>query len=699
MNQYPIEDIRNLVLVGHNGTGKTTASEAILFAAGVTNRMGRVEDGTTKSDYSPDEIERKISISATMLNCQWGKTKLNILDTPGYADFTGEANGAMRAADAALVLLNATSGVEVGTEKVWGYAEEYGIPCMLVINHLDKEFADFDKALSSAVNRFGNGVVPLHLPINQGLGFNGIVDLLRMRAYTYQMDGSGKAAEGDVPSEVAERAGQMRERVVEAAAETDDALTEKYLEDGDLSEEEVLQGLRTGVANRSLFLLAVSDASKNIGTDLLLNAIVDFLPSPKDRGDVSGLKPDSEEEVLLSPEPEPPAAAMVFKTVAESHIGELSFFRVYSGTLKPGEEILNTTAGSSERIGQVYTLNGKDRSEVGLVSAGDMAALVKLKNTKTGDTLCGKARQVVLPGIQFPEPLIHTAILPKSKGDEEKISIGLSRIHEEDPSFTAMFDPEVKQEVIYGQGELHLEVVIEKLKSKFGVEVDTIEPKIPYRETIVGKSESSHRHKKQTGGRGQFGEVFIRLEPNQRGEGLEFINHIVGGAIPGKFIPSAEKGVNEAMTEGVLAGYPVVDVKVELYDGSFHPVDSSDLAFKIAGLMSFKRGFMGAKPILLEPIYSVEVTVPEEFAGDVMGDLSGRRGKIQGMEPIGHFQSVKADVPLAELHRYSTTLRSMTQGRGGFRREFARYEPVPGDITQKIVAEAEESGQVHHAKE
>ena len=698
MNQYAMEQIRNVALVGHSHSGKTSLSEAILFSAGVTNRIGRVEDGTTKSDYTPDEIARKVSISATMLHCEWRGTKLNLLDTPGYADFTGEAKGALRAVDGAVILLNAMSGVEVGTEKVWGYAKEYDIPCLLLVNHTDKEFANFDKTLASAVDRFGNGVVALHLPVNPGLGFNGIVDVLRMRAFTYATDGSGKATEGDVPAALADRAAEMRERLIEAVAESDDALTERYLEQGELSPEDVLQGLRAGVANRTLFPLLCSDAPKNIGTGLLLDTVVDYLPSPKERGDATGKRPHSEEQVTLGPRPDGPLATVVFKTLSESHVGELSFFRVYSGTLKSGDEVLNATQGATERVGQIYVMNGKDRSEVGLASAGDIAALVKLKNTKTGDTLCNKDRPVILPGIQFPEPVIHTAVLPRSKGDEEKISMGLSRIHEEDPSFTAMYDPDIKQTVIYGQGELHLEVVINKLKGKFGVEVDIVEPRIPYRETIVGRSESMHRHKKQTGGRGQFGEVFIRMEPNKRGVGFEFEDDVVGGAIPGKFIPSVEKGIHEAMGEGVLAGYPVVDVKVSLYDGSFHAVDSSDMAFKIAGSMAFKKGFMDARPILLEPIYHVEVTVPEEFAGDVMGDLSGRRGKILGMEPNGHFQTIQADVPLAELHRYSTALRSMTQGRGDFRRKFARYEPVPGEITQKIVTEAEASGH-HRVKE
>lgn len=698
MNQYAMEQIRNVALVGHSHSGKTSLSEAILFSAGVTSRIGRVEDGTTKSDYTPDEIARKVSISATMLHCEWRGTKINLLDTPGYADFTGEAKGALRAVDGAVIVLNAMSGVEVGTEKVWGYAKEYGIPCLLLVNHTDKEFANFDKTLASAVSLFGKGVVALHLPVNPGLGFNGIVDVLRMRAFTCATDGSGKATEGDVPAALADRAAEMRERLIEAVAESDDALTEKYLEQGELSPEDVLQGLRAGVASRTLFPLLCSDAPKNIGTGLLLDTVVDYLPSPQDRGDVTGKRPNSEEEVRLSPTPDGPLTAVVFKTLSESHVGELSFLRVYSGTLKSGDEVLNATQGATERVGQIYVMNGKDRSEVGMVSAGDIAALVKLKNTKTGDTLCSKDRPVILPGIQFPEPVIHTAVLPRSKGDEEKISMGLSRIHEEDPSFTAMYDPDIKQTVIYGQGELHLEVVINKLKSKFGVEVDVVEPRIPYRETIVGRAEAMHRHKKQTGGRGQFGEVFIHLEPNKRGAGFEFEDNIVGGAIPGKFIPSVEKGIQEAMAEGVLAGYPVVDVKVSLYDGSFHAVDSSDMAFKIAGSMAFKKGFMDARPILLEPIYHVEVTVPEEFAGDVMGDLSGRRGKILGMEPNGHFQTIQADVPLAELHRYSTSLRSMTQGRGDFRRRFARYEPVPAEITQKIVAEAEAAGH-HRVKE
>lgn len=688
MKEYNPTLIRNIALIGHGDSGKTTLTEAMLFSAGKTTRTGSVEEGSTRSDYNQDEIERQISLGASMLHCDWRGHKLNIVDTPGYTDFTGETKGAMRAVDNAVVVLRSVEGVEVGTEQVWQYAAEYDIPRLLFVNKMRKEHADFDRVYETIVQRFGKEAIPFVLPVDAGEHFESLIDLVRMKKLTYEVGGKGRPTrEEDIPPELSDRAESWREKLVEAAAESDDVLLERYLEEGDLSDEELIAGLRTGVLAKTVFPVLCGDALTNVGVDRLMDAGCRYLASPADIPTVVGKRPDTEEAVEIETTPAAPMSALIFKTVSEPHVGELSFFRVYSGTLQSGMDVLNAAKGKSEHIGQIYFLNGKERHEIGTVPAGDMGALVKLKDTHTGDTLCDRAKPILLPGIAFPNPVIRIAVEPKAKGDEEKINAGLARIHEEDPTFVFNVDSELKQTIISGQGELHLEVVVAKLKNKFGVDVELVKPKIPYRETIRGTAEARHRYKKQSGGRGQYGEVYLRLEPLPRGGGFEFVNAITGGVIPSKFIPAVEKGLSDTIAEGVLAHYPVVDVKVTLYDGSFHTVDSSELAFKLAASMAFKSGFSEAKPVLLEPIYHVEVTVPEEYMGDVMGDLSSRRGKIQGMDPSGHLQTVRAQVPLAELYRYSTTLRSLTQGRGIHSREFSHYEEVPHDIAEKIIEE------------
>ena len=688
MKEYSIEQIRNIALMGHGTSGKTSLAEAMLFSAGATNRLGKVEEGTTKSDFSEDEIERQISIAASMVHCEWKDTKFNIIDTPGYADFKGEVKSGLRAVDGAVVLLHAVSGIEVGTELVWRYASEYNTPCLIYVNQMDRERVAFDRICEAAKERFGNGALPFQIPVNPGEGFNCIVDLIRMKLLRYAQDGSGNFQEEDIPAELQDEAEEMRNALVEAAAESDDSLLEKYLDEGELSNEELIAGLRASTISRGLFPILCGDAVRNIGAKSLLATIAGYLPAPNEVASQVGKNPHSEEEIVVEASSDAPLTALAFKTISEPHVGELSLVRVYSGILKSGEDVQNTTQGASERLGQIYFLLGRDRNEIGSVPAGDMAALVKLRTTKTGDTLCSPRRPVVIPGIEFPEPVIRIAVEPRAKGDDERISTGLSRLHEEDPSFVAAFDPEVRQTIVSGQGELHLEVIMGKLKGKFGVEVDTVEPRIPYRETITATTEVKHRYKKQSGGRGQYGDVSLRLEPMPRGEGFEFANEITGGVIPSKYIPAVEKGIVESMEEGVLAGYRAVDVKAAVFFGSYHTVDSSDMAFKLASAMAFKEGFMNAKPILLEPIYIVEVTVPEEFMGDVMGDLSGRRGKILGMDQEGVFQVIRAQVPLAELYKYSTSLRSLTQGRGLHTQSFSHYEPVPPDFTEKVIAEA-----------
>ncbi|HAA78133.1 TPA: elongation factor G [Candidatus Latescibacteria bacterium] len=684
VSSHSPDNIRNIALVGHSGTGKTSIAEAMCFSAGITNRLGTIDDGTTQSDFTDAEKERKISISASLLNCDWKGTKVNAVDAPGYADFIGDAKAALWAADNAVIAVHAQSGVEVGTDKAWAFSEEYGRSVLFVINHMDKEQADFDGTLETIKSHFGNGAAPLQIPVNPGQGFNQIVDVLHHKLYTYPADGSGKADVGDVPADLQDQVASIREQLVETVAEGSDELLEKYLEEGELTEEEVAQGLKSGIAARSVFPVLVADASKNIGIDLLLDFISAEMPSPLE------VEPhESTEGASLAPEASGQVAAVVFKTISES-VGDLSFVRVFSGDLKAGVDAVNSTLDTSERIGQTYSLCGGARSDADSIGPGDMGALMKLKNTHTGNTLTAKSDAIQVAPIVFPHPLIRIAVEPKARGDEEKISTGLQRIHEEDPSFLSGYDPELRQIIVQGQGELHLTVVLDKLKDKFGVEVDTIEPRIPYRETIVGKAEGHHRHKKQSGGRGQFGEVYLRIEAKMRGDGYEFEDAVVGGNIPRNFIPAVEKGIAESLDVGPLAGYQVVDTKVTVYDGSHHPVDSSEMAFKMAGSQAFKEAFLGAKPVLLEPIYSVEVKVPEQYMGEVMGDLNSRRGRIQGMDPEGNFQIVRAEVPLAELYKYSTSLRSMTQGTGDYTMAISHYEQVPHEVTNKIVAESKQ---------
>ncbi len=687
MNIYAPDKIRNVAFVGHSSSGKTSLAEAVLYLAGESNRLGTIDDGTTHSDYTEAEIGRKISISTSMLHCEWKSTKINMLDAPGYADFIGDAKAAVWAADNAVLVVHAANGVEIGTDKAWGFADAFSRSVLFFVNHVDKEFADCDGVLQALQEQYGQGVVPFQIPVNQGVGFNQIVDVLQMKLLTYATDGSGKVEAGDVPAELQDQVEEIRERIIEAAAESEDELTEKYLEEGGLTDEEIYRGLRIGIVNRTLFPVLCGDASRNIGVGQLMDFLVDEMPSPAEVPPVSAQKVDSEEAVELTPSPEGPLAAVVFKTISET-VGDLSFLRVYSGTLQAGDDAFNASLKANERIGQISSLNGRDRQEVDALPAGDMGALVKLKDTHTGNTICARRESVVVPPLEHPHPLIRIALQPRSRGDEEKISTGLQRIHEEDPSFISGFDPELKQIIVEGQGELHLDVVLQKLKQKFGVEVDTIEPRIPYRETVLGKAQGHHRHKKQTGGRGQFGEAYLRVEAKGRGEDYEFEDKVVGGSIPRNYIPAVAKGVVEAMGRGVLAGYQVVDMKVTVYDGSFHPVDSSDMAFQMAGSQAFQKAFLEAKPILLEPIYKVKVTIPEKYMGEVMGDLNSRRGRIQGIDPEGNFQVIGAEVPLAELYKYSTALRSMTQGTGDYNMELSHYEQVPHDLTQKIIEES-----------
>lgn len=684
MKEYTIEQIRNIALCGHNNAGKTMLTEAMLHVTGTSSRFGKVDDGTTVSDFTEEEINRRISISATLLHADHNGTKFNIIDLPGFPDLFGEVVSSLPAADLALVVVSATAGIEVMTEQAFMQAEKYGIPAAFVVNKIDKEHTDFNATVAKIQEVFGHKAVPVQIPIGQALTLKGVIDLLQMKAYTFD---DGKATPTDMPADQKDAVESARESFIENIAESDDALLEKFFESGELSDEELTKGLKAGIQNRKLFPIFVTTAESAAGVSTMLDFAAKYFPTPADRGEVKGFLPGSDQEKTRKIDPSGVPTAYVFKTVSEQHVGELSLIRVFSGSVKHGDELYNTTTEVSEKIGQIYVINGKDRKEVQTLPAGDIAALVKLKDTHTGDVLTSKSDEFAMPPLEFPTPVVDMGIRPQSKGDEEKISAGLNKLSDEDPTFNLVADPALKQTLIFAQGELQIDILVNKLKKRFGVDVELEKPRIPYRETIRGKAEVQHKYKKQSGGRGQYGDVHIRMSPNKRGGGFEFINAITGGVIPGKFIPSVEKGVVESMQTGQLAGYPVVDVVVELFFGSSHSVDSSDMAFKMAGALAFKDAFQKCNPVLLEPIYNIEVRVPEEFTGDIMGDISSRRGKIGGMNPEGASQVIKAQVPLAELYKYSTQIKSLTQGRGMYSREFSHYEEVPHEVQDKIVEE------------
>ncbi|HRS91619.1 MAG TPA: elongation factor G [Candidatus Marinimicrobia bacterium] len=684
MKEYQTEEIRNIVLLGHGSSGKTSLSEAMLYSAGATTRLGRVDEGTTVSDYHDDEIERKFSISSSLLNCEWNKIKFNILDSPGYLDFVGEAKALTRVADLALININGQSGVEVGTELVFKFAKEDDLPVWFIINMLDKEHADFQKSLNSIHSSFTKKAVQMQIPVNSGPNFDTIADVITQKVIKYKNDQKGTYTELEPTDEIKERLIALKNELIESVAESDDVLLEKYLSEGTISEEEFLNGLRNAIIKRNLFPVFVAAGLNNIGVTKIMDHIVNFAPTPSAKISVSGRYNGTPITRKISDSE--PTSLFIFKTISEMHVGELSIFKVISGSLKSGVDLLNSNNGKIERIGQIYCVNGKEKQEVAHLHAGDIGAVVKLRFSKTADTLCDQRAPITYPGISFPEPVIQIAIEPKSRGDEEKISAGLQSLTSEDPTMSWHYDPELKQTILSGQGELHLAIILQRLKQKFGVDVNQLPPRIPYRETIKKRGDSKYRHKKQTGGAGQFAEVWMYVEPGPPGSGVEFTNTLVGQNVDRVFVPSVEKGVRSACEEGILAGYRVTDVKAVFYDGKMHPVDSKDIAFQIAGKGAFKECFMNGNPVLLEPIYNLEVIVPEEYMGDVMGDISVRRGKIQGVDSEGPFQKITAKVPLAELYRYSTALRSMTQGRGMHRQSFSHYEQMPKEIQDKVVA-------------
>jgi len=679
LKDYNIEKIRNICLASHGGSGKTTLAEAMLYDAKATTRLGKVDAGNSIMDYDQDEIDRKCSINLSLAHFNWKDKFLNLIDTPGYADFMGERIAGMRVADSCIIVIDVASGLEVGTEMAWQEADKMNLPRILFVNKMTKENVNFREILEKIIERFGTSVLPLQIPIGSGSSFKGVVDLIEEKAITYE---NGKMTESEIPDDMKESFESFKEKMVESVAETEDSLTEKYLDKG-LSREEVITGLKAGVTSGKLFPVLCGDAFSRAGVDRLLDGISKYLPSPKDRPPITG----KDKSATRENSPDAPLSALVFKTLVEPHVGELNLVRVYSGVLSSGREVINSTKGSAEKISQIFLFKGKERIEVKEIKAGNIGALVKLKNTRTGDTLADKGNPIVLEGIDFPRPAASIAIVPRTKGDEDRVSSGLARIAEEDPTFSVKYDAELKQTLIYGLGELHLEVVVSRLRRKFGVDMELVKPRIPYRETVRRKVEVQGKYKKQSGGRGQYGDVWVRFEPLKRGSGFEFVNGVVGGSIPSKYIPSVEKGIRGAMQKGVIAGYPTVDLKATAYDGSYHSVDSSDIAFKIAGSLAFKKGQETADSYLLEPISAVEVVIPEEYMGDVMGDLNSRRGKIQGMESEGTLQKIKAAVPQAEMYRYSSQLRSMTQGRGTFSQTFSHYEEVPREIAERIISE------------
>ena len=687
MKNYAAKDIRNFAVVGHGGSGKTTLSEAMLSLSGKINRIGSIESGTTTSDYHHDEHQRQISIHSSPLHLEWDDIKFNLIDTPGYLDFIGEAISSLAVVDAAVVVVHAVNGIEVGTEQVWNYASNYRLPKIIVVNGLDKEHTQFDKILQQAKSNFGSNVFPLQLPVNAGPGFNQVVDVLRSELITYSTDGSGKYSEEELPEKWQEKIKELHEELIEYVAESDDTLLEKFFEEGNLSEEKMREGLHRAIQDQVFIPVFCTTATQNIGTARLMDFISKYGSSPVDRATIQAENANSGETIEVALDGSAPVVH-VFKTISEAHVGELSFFRVYSGSVSTGMDLQNTTRGNSERFGQMFLMNGKDRTSVPSLNAGDIGAVVKLKDTHTGNTLTGPSNKVKLSSVKLPNSNIHLGIRSKLKGDEERIATGLSTIHEEDPTFIYRVDSELHQTVISGQGELHLQVSIDRLKRKFNVDVETFKPRIPYRETIRGKGSSKYRHKKQSGGAGQFAEVWMRIESKPRGEGIEFTHSLVGQSVDRVFVPSVEKGVNVSCTEGILAGYRVVDLKVDFYDGKQHPVDSKDIAFQMAGKQAFREAFMEAQPCLLEPILNIEIKVPDSFMGDVMGDMSSRRGKIIGIDAEGESQLIKAQAPQAEMYQYSTTLRSLTGGRGIHFEEFSHYEEVPRDMERKVVATA-----------
>jgi elongation factor G len=678
MKDYHTEQLRNIVLLGHGSSGKTSLAEAMLYTSGAINRMGEVEDGTTVADYDEEERNRHISLNLAVVPVEWKGHKVNVLDTPGYTDFVGEAKSAVRVADAALIVVDAVSGVEVGTELVWGFADEQSLSRLVVINKINRENVDVDRTLRELEERFGENFVLTHLPMGTGEDCSGVVDLVNMRALTGP---EGTAA--DIPTNMVDRAEEARVQLIEAAAESDDELIMKYLEGEELTEDEIRRGLRTAILEGSAVPVLVTAATQGIGAKAVLETVVDYAPSPEDREPVVAEGPEGEEQIAA--DEDGALAALVFKTTADPYVGKLTYFRVYRGVMASDTRVLNARTTDEERLGQLYVMRGKEQISVSHLPAGDIGAVAKLADTSTGDTLCSEEHPVTLPGPEFPAPVYSVAVSPKSKADQAKLGPTMSRICEEDPTLRWRQEPSTKEMLLQGMGGAHVDIAVRRMANRFDVQVETSTPKVPYRETISRTHADRYRHKKQTGGAGQFAEVHLRLEPLPRGSGFEYEWAVTGGAISTGFQGSIEKGIKQVMEQGVIAGYPVVDLRAVVYDGKEHPVDSKDIAFQIAGREVFKKVVKGAAPVLLEPIYTVSVTVPEEYTGDIIGDLNTRRAQVQGMDQRAGKTIINALAPFAEMQRYATDLRSLTQGRGLFSMAFDHYEPVPSHLMEEIV--------------
>ena len=680
MKSYKSRELRNISLLAHGSAGKTSLAEAMLFATGAINRFGKVEEGTTVADFDDEEIQRRISLGTALIPCEWDGCKINVLDTPGYADFIGEVRQAVRVSDSVVILVDSVAGVEVGTAVVWDMVEEAGLPRMVVINKMNRDNANFQQALESLEASFDATFVPFQLPLGSQSSFRGVVDLVDLKAYEGQ-----KASETAIPAELPDQVEEHRLKLVEAAAETDDELIIKYLEGEELTEEEMRVGLKAGVRAGNIVPVFCTAATVSLGIQPLLNAIVAYAPSPVDAGAATALNPATGEEESLAPSEAAPLAALVFKTTADPFVGKLSYFRIYSGALSSDTRVLNGRNAQEERIGQILVIRGKEHLPVGSLAPGDIGAVAKLSNALTGDTLCDKGHPLRLPGIEFPNPLYAVAVSPKTQADSAKLTTVLTRLVEEDPSMRWYNEPTTHQTILAGMGNAHIDIAVRRMARKFSLEILISEPKVPYKETITQASSARYRHKKQTGGAGQFAEVEMRLEPLPRDGGFEYEWKVFGGAISRSFQPSIEKGIKSVLQQGVIAGYPVVDVKAAVVDGKEHPVDSKDIAFQIAGREAFKQAVLDGGAILLEPIYDIKIVVPEQFMGDVLGDLNTRRAQVQGMDQERGNSIVTTQAPLAEIQRYSIDLRSLTQGRGYYSIEFSHYQQVPRHLAQQII--------------
>lgn len=690
MKQYNIEQLRNIGLVAHGDSGKTSLAEAMLFTTGASDRLGVVGDTSCVMDFDPDEIKRGITINTSLAFSEWKNHKINIIDTPGYANFITETQVCMRIMDAAIIVIAADDGVQIITEKVWKWADENSLPRVVFVNKMDHDQANLVRIIDDIEKIFKKKPVKFQIPIGTGESFTGSVDLLTMKSYTFAKDQSGKMTEVDIPSDIKDKVDQHREELIEASAETIDELTEKYLDTGTLTDEEIRRGLKEGIINGKIIPVLCGSAKNNWGTSSLLDIIVEYLPSPAAKPPVKGKDP-SQKEITRQNSPDEPLSALIFKTIADPYAGQLTLFRTYSGVVKSDSTILNSTKQLEEKLGHLFCIQGKNQTPVSGISAGDFGVVAKLKNTTTGDTFSDSKNIIIFDPIKFPPPVISLAIVPKNKQDEEKLSSSLQRLMIEDSILQISRDPQTNELIISGMGQVHLEVIVARLQRKFGVAVDVKTPKVPYKETIRGTIKVQGKYKKQSGGRGQYGDTWLELAPLPRNGGFNFINKIVGGAIPKQYIPSVEKGIVEAKNEGVLAGYPMVDFQVTLYDGSFHDVDSSDMAFKIAASMGYKKGVAECRPVLLEPVMNMEIIVPGEMVGDVIGDLNARRGKVMGVEPTGGNQVIKAKVPMADVLKYAPDLRSLTGGRGNFTMEASHYDEVPSHLAEKIISQSKKA--------